>query len=390
MECKYCHTDLAEESLYCHICGKKQVTNPKQRRHRAQSQGTITKLSGKRSNPYWARLPADYSTGVPVRKSLGCYPTYRAASKAVSQALHTQKSGVLYTTADSVTIQQLYDRFTNSHYFTSLSKSAQSCHKSAWNHLSCISPVLVTELCKDTFQVPVDNMQIKGLKTETMAKVRNLASLLCKEAIGMGLITVNYGQLVQLPKNDTTPAKPFASDDLKRIWIAADSKNEDAQTVLLMIYTGMRPNELLHLDVAKHLHINKDYWYIQTGSKSAAGQNRLIPVPEILHDIITTMIGDRSTGPLIQTKKGGYYRLDNWRSRHFVPLMKSLGLTGYTPYSCRHTYADLQKRRNIDPEIMMIIMGHEDYSTTVERYHTTTVEDIARICRAVAGITRPE
>lgn len=52
MECKICHTVLAEESLYCHICGKKQISASKQRRHRAQSQGTITKLPGKRSKPY--------------------------------------------------------------------------------------------------------------------------------------------------------------------------------------------------------------------------------------------------------------------------------------------------------------------------------------------------
>lgn len=325
-----------------------------------------------------------------MRKSLGCYPTYRAASEAVSQALQTQKSGVLCTTADSVTIQQLYDRFVSSHYYESLSKSAQANHKYAWQHLASITTIPVSKVNKDTFQSPIDKMVLTGLKRETMCKVQNLSSLLCKEAIGMGLLNVNYGRLVQLPKRDSKAAKPFSANDLKRIWNASDNGNPDAKTVLIMAYTGMRPAETLSLDIAKHLHINKDYWYIQTGSKSAAGQNRLIPIPEILHGIITTMIGDRSTGPLVQAKNGGHYRLDNWRSRHFVPLMKSLGLIGYTPYSCRHSYADLQKRRNVDPEIMMEIMGHEDYATTVERYQTTTEEDIARICEAVAGITRPE
>ena len=70
--------------------------------------------------------------------------------------------------------------------------------------------------------------------------------------------------------------------------------------------------------------------------------------------------------------------------------MEELSLTGHTPYSCRHTYADIQKRRNIDPEIMMVILGHEDYSTTVEFYHSTTDEDLDRIFSAVDGITRPK
>lgn len=390
MECKYCHTSLADESLYCHICGRKQARAPKQRRHRACSQGTITKLSGKRSAPYWARLPAEYSTGVPIRKSLGCYPTYRAASTAIAQALCQQKPDTPNITTPVVTMQQLYDRFTSSHYFESLSKSAQASHRSAWQHLAELRCIPVSEICKDTFQVSIDKMLHAGLKRETMAKVRNLASLLCKEAMGLGLLSVNYGQLVQLPKNDTKAAKPFSRDDLKQIWTASDDGNMDAQTVLLMVYTGMRPGELLNVDIAEHLHIDGTYWYIQTGSKTAAGRNRLIPVPTLIHDILTALIDGRSSGPLIQSECGGYYRLDVWRSKHFNHLMESLGLTGYVPYSCRHTYADIQKRRHIDPELQMRIMGHSDYSTTVERYHTTTQEDVARICEAVAGITRPE
>ena len=70
--------------------------------------------------------------------------------------------------------------------------------------------------------------------------------------------------------------------------------------------------------------------------------------------------------------------------------MEELGFSQHTPYSCRHTYADIQKRRNIDPEIMMEIMGHEDFSTTVEFYHTTTYEDSDRIFSAVDGIRRPK
>ena len=123
--------------------------------------------------------------------------------------------------------------------------------------------------------------------------------------------------------------------------------------------------------------------------KTEAGMNRIIPIPRILHNIIRVLIANRADGPLITADKGGFCRLDNWRPRHFNTLMADLNLTGYIPYSCRHTYADLQKRRNISPEIMMEIMGHENYSTTVERYQTTTDDDIVRICSAVDGLERP-
>ena len=93
MDCKYCKTPLPDKAVFCHICGKRQQSQSKRRRlRRAQSQGTITKLSGKRENPYWARLPAEYTASKVTRKSLGCYPTYNAAAEALSKAMYIIES----------------------------------------------------------------------------------------------------------------------------------------------------------------------------------------------------------------------------------------------------------------------------------------------------------
>lgn len=387
--CKYCKIQLSDDAVYCHICGKKQIIQSHKHRHRAHAEGTITKLPGRRTSPYWARLPADYSTGTVVRKSIGVFPTYKAASEALAKAIYTFE---IETSAakETVTLQTIYDHFICSHYYEGLSKSAQSSHRTAWTHLEDCWNIPISSINKESFQSRINALCSQGYKRETLAKVRNLASLLCKEAMGMGLITVNYGQLIQLPKSDSTAAKPFSSQDLKVIWQAADSGNIDAMAVLILIYTGMRPTELLGINIAVHLHQEGDYQYFQTGSKTEAGIDRIIPIPNILHSIISSLIANRTEGALIASEKGGFFRLDNWRPRHFNALMSELRLSGYVPYSCRHTYADIQKRRNISPEIMMEIMGHEDYSTTVERYQTTTAEDIARICSAVNGLERPK
>lgn len=388
MECKHCHKDIPNDAKYCHLCGKLQTMQPKRhRRHRPQSQGSIVKLSGgNRANPYWVRLPADYSSGVPVRESLGCYPTYAAAAEALTKAMYTPEQNE--HKQKTVTLQDIYDRFVSSHYYESLSKSAQGSHRTAWRYINRCATIPVSEINKDTFQRSIDEMRKDGLKRETMAKARNLASLLCKEAMGLGLMTVNFGQLVQLPKSDTEPAKPFSSEQIQRIWDASDAGNKDAKTVLVLIYTGMRPGELLSTDIGEHLHIDGQYWFVRHGSKSSAGRNRLIPIPLVLHDVILELVDGRISGPLIAAEQGGFWRLDNWRPRRFKPLMEQLGLHNYTVYSCRHTYADLQKRRQVAPEIMMEIMGHRDYATTVEKYQTTTDEDIARICAAADGFER--
>lgn len=387
MTCKHCHTELPDSATYCCACGRKQRSAPAgHRRHRRpQSQGTITKLPGRRK-PYWARLPAAYDGTTVTRQSLGCYATHAEAAEALGKAMYAPST----TTEHGITLQDLYDTFISSHYYAALSPSAQGSHRSAWTHLMSCSKIPVSSVNKETFQQVVDSLHLEGRKRETLAKIRNLASLLCKEAMGRGLMTVNYAQLVQLPKADTIPARPFSSSDLKALWTAADAGDIDAMVVQTLNYTGMRPNELLQVDIETHLHVTGQHWYFKTGSKTEAGQNRIIPIPPVIRPLITALVDGRTSGPLVSSPAGKHYRLDNWRPRNFIPLMARLGLEGYTPYSCRHTFADLQKRRQVDPEIMMRIMGHADYSTTVERYHTTTDDDIERICSAVGGTARPE
>ena len=109
MTCKHCHTELLDAAVYCHACGRKQQPTPRPRRHhhRAKAQGTITKLSGNRKNPYWARGPAEYKDGKVLRPSIGCYPTYAAASESLGKAMYGPKPPV----ADTTTLQDMYDRF---------------------------------------------------------------------------------------------------------------------------------------------------------------------------------------------------------------------------------------------------------------------------------------
>lgn len=328
MECKSCHTQLIDNSQFCHICGKKQPPATRKRHHRAQAEGTIAKLSGQRQKPYWARLPADYSSGIPERRSLGCFPTYKAAAEALAKALYSPND--FSQQESTITLKNLFECFCDSHYFAALSKSAQGSHCTAWKHLAQHASVPVTNINKDTFQVPINSAHDSGLKRESLAKIRNLSSLLCKEAMGLGLMAVNYGQLVQLPRHDSTAIKPFSMRDIQLLWDASDAGDKDAGTVLILIYTGMRPGELLSAEIDTHLHISGDYWYLQTGSKTNAGRNRIIPIPCVLRQVIEHAVAGRQVGPLIATKKGGFFRLDNWRPRNFNPLMTTLGLEGYT------------------------------------------------------------
>lgn len=202
MECVKCRTILPVNAVFCPLCGKKQVTTPKHRHaKRLCGLGNISKLSGKRARPYLARLPAAYGGHTVTRPTLGTYSTYREAEAAS----HLNAAGA------TMTLEDIYQQFCASNYFLNLKPTSQSSHTGAWRHLQPYGQIKISAITKAQFQTVADAMQKKGLKRETIAKVRNLASLLCKEAMGLGLLTVNYGQLMKLPRADSAPQTPFST-----------------------------------------------------------------------------------------------------------------------------------------------------------------------------------
>ena len=386
MQCIKCKKELPEGAVYCLYCGKKQVSATKRKRHakRPSGAGSIVKLKGEREKPYCARLPAQYLDGKAVRTIVGCYATYAEAEQALQDARNTRPILRNYT------LEDIFKIFEEGNYFAALSASGQESHRKAWKYLSEWKDAKAIDLTSEPFQAAVDAMRERGLSRETMAKVRNLASLLCKECMRLRLIEVNFGQLVQLPKQSTENAvRSFTLAELSRIWAKAEAGDQDAMTVILLCYTGMRPGELLGVKIEQHIRQRNAWTYIQTGSKTDAGRNRIIPVPAVILPFLDALKVRRDFGPLVVTPTGQHWRVENWRKRRFYPLMEALRIEGVVPYTCRHTYADIQKRRNIDPEIMMEVMGHANYGTTVEKYHTTTEEDLDRICGAVDGIEKP-
>lgn len=383
MRCKSCGKEIPANALWCPWCGKKQAKTKKKVARRPSGTGTIVKVAGKRTRPYLALLPATYSSGEKSRKPLGYFATYTEADEALARArLEKNRDRQLLTWED------MYSSFTHSNYFSELSVDGQKSHLKSWKHLKCVSGKKVVETTKKDFEGAVQKMHSDGLGRETCLKVRNLASLLCQEAMGEKLISVNFARLVKLPKEEKKVKPPFSSSDMKKLWNLSDLGDTAADVTLLMCYTGMRPSECLGLLLEKHLFLGQ-YNYFRTGSKTDAGRDRIIPIPPVLLPIVFRLKGGRTTGPLVPTPSGGIWGRDNWRNRQFNPLRKTIGAEWASPYTCRHTFSNMQRRRGVDTEIMMEIMGHADYAVAAEHYNTMTDEDLVSICQSVEGLARP-
>lgn len=91
----------------------------------------------------------------------------------------------------------------------------------------------------------------------------------------------------------------------------------------MLIYTGMRINEILNL---KKTDVDLVNCTLTGGSKTNAGKNRVIPIHSKIFPLIKDRMGNR-TDYLIPNKTGkGGMRYENFRTYVFTPIILKLGM----------------------------------------------------------------
>jgi integrase len=262
-----------------------------------------------------------------------------------------------------------------------LTKSGLTNYKSGFNYLDPYKKYKMRDIRTAHIQSAISKAAEEGKGYATWKKIQNVASLMCQLAMANDLIDKNYAQLVTMPKSKEKTEKPsFSQNQLDAMWKIWQKDNAIA-AILAMCYSGLRINEFLDL---KKEHVDIDQRVIfAPGSKTDAGKNRIIIIPEIAKELFERMM--QTPGEyLFPSPTGKRYDAKNFRDRAFYTALETHGLdkcengTGekITPHSCRHTYAYLCVKYKLDPKATMDLLGHSKYSTSAELYAEATKHDI--------------
>lgn len=171
-------------------------------------------------------------------------------------------------------------------------------------------------------------------------------------------ITKNYAKHIILPPEPEKEAihKPYTKEEILNLW---QSNDIVAKWQLIYIYTGMRPSELVNMQL-ENVHIKERY--MVGGSKTAAGKNRIIPIAECIAPIIVEMHA--------QAK---FKRLDT-----FIPIGNDAeqirkqikSNSGHLPHDGRHTFATLADEYKLDPNVTKRILGHSLKQDITQQVYT--------------------
>lgn len=334
--------------------------------------GSVYKLPGNRRRPWVARKTTGWDgNGKQLYYTIGYFTKRQEALDALSKYNQNPVGE-----RGDITLGAIYDEWSASKYKKIGAKTVES-YTVAWKHLSALADVPIKTLRKSHLQEQVDKMDDKGLSLSSCQKVKVLAGLLFKHALADDLVTRNYAELIELPDDTAKEKEPFTDTEIKKIEKAA-ATDLWANTILILLYTGMRIGEMLTLT---KFNVNLNDMIITGGIKTDAGKHRIIPVHPKIQKYIRYWY--EQPGPHLIQRKGKRILINYYRNSLYYPTLERLEIRKLSPHSTRHTFASLLNRAGANTKSIQDVLGHADYSTTANIYTHT---DIAELRKAVESI----
>ena len=254
--------------------------------------GSVVKLSGTRRKPWAVRVSylEEQKDGTVKRKQK--YLAYFAEQKHALTYLAEYNNGAVvkehqkYT--DVPTFAEMFDKWEK--YRRSL-KSAPS--ESTWKNykiaFSMFAPVHHERIPAIRAQELQDCLTAQSSKSRTtIGNMRAVLRGMWQYAIANEYTEKDITQhlVFDFTESGVPIHTRFTDSEIKKLWEALWTIN-NVDIVLIYIYTGLRPSELLEIE-SKNVHLSDRYMI--GGMKTEAGKDRIIPI----HEAIVPLVEYRS------------------------------------------------------------------------------------------------
>lgn len=237
-----------------------------------------------------------------------------------------------------------------------LSDSQRDKMQRAFTRLGILHNRYIEDITAYELQFAVDSLKTSYYPARFC---RDVISHVYQQAILLSLVSVNLASTITLPKNEPKEQRPFNKNDISAFWADWECGHIFTGTILIMIYTGLMPGELMqcrpgNVDL-KARRITK------IGLKTEKRKNSNIVLPEFILPVIASILNSGASRLSIYAENG--FRAN------YTETIKRLGVSDLPPYACRHTTATILTEVENNPELIKEYMRHTNIATTQHYIH---------------------
>ena len=332
--------------------------------------GIIEKLPGNRRKPYRVRKTIGWDeNGKQIRKTIGYYETRTKALQEL--ALFNEKPYDI--DIKKITVEEIHKKWQDEKY-PKIAYKTQQVYNMCWNYCQDIKDESFVDIRLQHLQSIVDGM---GNKWSAKKAFKIFWHQMYDFALKNDMDVRKYSEYIDIGKKTTKLERiPFEEDEIDKMWENVD-RMDFTDTILILIYTGMRIGELLDIKI-EDVHLEKKY--MVGGSKTEAGKNRVIP----LHDRILPLVKkwydnsiEVSSEYLIFNHE--YKQMKYWNYYHekWEKAIEQLEFNKeHKPHDTRHTFSTRMDRTPANKLCTKRILGHASKDITDKVYTHKDIEDL--------------
>lgn len=356
--------------------------------------GSIKRLSGNRRNPYAVHPPTTEfnEDGIPKTPKALCYvddwyvgfavlTAYKAGNYTPGmekelQELKEQDSN-LNTLAKRIlsdyskirgteqkeggmTFAEVYERFYNWKFNgkKEYSNSTKTSAKVAFKNCSSLHNKVYSSISYQEMQNVLDNCTLKYASLELIS---SLLKQMARYARAEKIIpdTTNVELLRINIEDDDEHGIPFSDGDLKVFW--EHSKNEVAEVILILCYSGYRIGEL------RVIHVDLKEKSFSGGMKTKTSKERIVPIHSAIFQIVKRRMN----------KYGCILPMSVYNFRYkMYEFLEQVSVERHTPHDCRHTFSALCEKYGVRENDRKRMLGHKFTDITNGVYGHRTLEEL--------------
>ena len=354
--CIKCGADLPLGALYCPMCGKKQTaqTNPeKKRTGRSRPNGTGSVY--RRGKTWECAIVLGYVIQ-PDGKRKAIRPT-KGGFKTKKEAMEYLPKLKEDRPRLTPTLYDLWERYQDSKKYTQLSASRKEKYAIAWRKLEWLWFTKIDLLT--TFDLQ-DTVNDQASTFYTARDLKDLLSKLYQMALPDQYVKSNLAEYIELPELNAKKQEAFTAEEIAKLWTDYADGNWWTGYILLMIYTGMMPGELLGCQ--KEFIDWQGKQIRGAGKKTKERKETPIVLADVILPVLSDLCDHTAGEKLIKINKDNFYQV-------YYETLQRAGCRRLTPYSCRHTAATSLAMENIPPSVIQKVMRHAKFSTTEKYIH---------------------